>query len=120
MRRMILVPLVAVGAQAAMPGSAYADINDNPECQRQFMALARPYVQRMLWFGSVSGNYRLTANGRYVVTGGPYSAYGPGNGYGPRTPYGPNFGPRGVFSFGPGFGGPSGYGYGPNGVGRAA
>jgi hypothetical protein len=115
-----MLVLVLGGVWLRPPPAHAADINDNPECQRQFEQLARPYFQRMLWFASQGVDYPTTANGRFVVTGWPYSAYGPGNGYGPGTPYGPNFGPWGAGSFGPGFGGPGGYGYGPNGVGGPA
>jgi hypothetical protein len=115
-----MLVLVLGGAALQPPPARASDINDNPECQRQFEQLARPYFQRMLWFASQGDNYPLTANARPVVTGWPYSASGPGNGYGPGSPYGPNFGTWGAGSFGPGFGGPGGYGYGPNGVGGPA
>ncbi len=102
------------------PTARATDINENPDCQRQFQQLAQPYFDQMQWFGSVAGQYPLTPNGRPLMTGWPYSAYGPGNGYGPGSPYGPNFGPWGAFSFGPGFGGPGGYGLAPNGYGGPA
>ncbi|HZR98848.1 MAG TPA: hypothetical protein VFE37_09090 [Chloroflexota bacterium] len=94
-----------------------ADISDNPECQQMFERLAQPLMQQLLWFTSVANQSPLTPRGRPIVTGWPYSAYGPGNGYGPGSPYGPTFGPWGVGAYGPGAGGPLGYGLGPTGVG---
>jgi hypothetical protein len=119
MGRLTVALLLAISFLAVGPSlSAHAtDINENPECQRLFQRLAQPYFDQMQWFGSVASQYPLAPNGRPIMTGWPYSAYGPGNGYGPGSPYGPNFGPWGAFAFGPGFGGPGGYGITPNGYG---
>jgi hypothetical protein len=121
MRRMVIALLLVAGALLWGPHApAQAqELSQNPECQRRYEELARPYFEQMLWYARVASAYPLTPNGRPIVTGWPYSAYGPGNGYGPGTPYGPNFGPWGFGSFGPGFGGPGGYGFGPYGIGGA-
>src|SRR2546429_312251 len=118
MQRMVLVLLLAAGGLALHPLPAHAaDLTDNPECQRMFLEQARPVYQQMMWYMSHVSDQPLTPQARPVVTGWPYSAYGPGNGYGPGTPYGPAFGPWGYGSVGPGFGGPGGYGFTPRGVG---
>jgi hypothetical protein len=119
MRRTVLVLLLAAGGVLLRPASLVqaTDINENPECQQMFQRLAQPYFDQMQWFGSVATQYPLAPNGRPIMTGWPYSGYGPGNGYGPGSPYGPNFGPWGALSFGPGFGGPGGYGITPDGFG---
>jgi hypothetical protein len=118
MQRMVLVLLLTAGGLALHPLPAHAaDLTDNPECQRMFLEQARPVYQQMMWYMSHVSDQPLTPQARPVVTGWPYSAYGPGNGYGPGTPYGPAFGPWGYGSVGPGFGGPGGYGFTPRGVG---
>src|SRR5438876_7369080 len=112
LRSMVAALVVVVAGLVAAPAPhAYAtDINENPVCQQMFEQLAQPYFQQMLWYAGQGSNYPLAPNARPIVTGWPYSAYGPGNGYGPGSPYGPNFGPWGIGSFGPGFGGPGGFG----------
>ncbi len=119
LRRVVPVLLLAAGGVLLQPPrpTHAVDINENPECQQMFQRLAQPYFDQLQWFGSVASQYPLAPNGRPLMTGWPYSAYGPGNGYGPGSPYGPNFGPWGAYSFGPGYGGPGGYGITPNGYG---
>ncbi|HLH26127.1 MAG TPA: hypothetical protein VK066_26720 [Chloroflexota bacterium] len=118
MRPILLALLLAGAALTIGPRTtSYAQSTDNTECQQRLQQLAGPIVDEMLWFAHQTTAYPLTPDGRPVVTGWPYSAFGPGDGYGPGSPYGPWFGPWGVGSFGPGFGGPGGYGLSPLGLG---
>src|SRR5919199_2843711 len=116
----ILCAMLVVGHASTAGAQESQDAGQNPGCMRQFLERSAPYVQQMLWYADQASNYPLSPQARPLVTGWPYSAYGPGNGYGPGSPYGPAFGPWGVGSFGPGFGGPFGYGLGPTGVGGPA
>src|SRR3954462_7704684 len=122
MRRLVLVLLLAAGGVLVRPAPVVqaTDINENPECQRMFQRYAQPYFDQMQWFGSVAAQYPLAPNGRPIMTGWPYSGYGPGNGYGPGSPYGPNFGPWGLGVTGPGTAGPAAYGLGALGPGGPA
>src|SRR4051794_28321493 len=114
MARLVLALVAVASLFAVGPRStAHAtDINESPECQQMFQQLAQPVMQQMLTFTNQAGQYPLTPQGRPVVTGWPYSAYGPGNGYGPGSPYGPAFGPWGLGAVGPGTPGPAAYGLG--------
>ncbi len=123
--RVIILALALAGCTlGAPPALAHAqesaDTGQVSDCQRPFLERATPYLEEMLWYADQANNYPLTPDLRPVVTGWPYSAYGPGNGYGPGSPYGPAFGPWGISAFGPGFGGPYGYGISPFGVGGPA
>jgi hypothetical protein len=111
---LVVASMLAFGPS---PTAQATDINENPECQRMFQRLVQPYWDQLQYFGSTAAQYPMAPNGRPLMTGWPYSGYGPGNSYGPGSPYGPNFGPWGVGSFGPGFGGPGGYGITPDGFG---
>src|SRR4051794_10242397 len=105
-------------ALAGAHATVYAtDVNESPECQRLFQQMAEPLLQQLLWFTGVASQYPLTPQGRPVVTGWPYSAYGPGNGYGPGSAYGPAFGPWGAGAFAPGAGTPALFGGGALGPG---
>src|SRR5581483_8909104 len=112
MPRIGLALLVAGALALGRPHvTVYAsDVNESPECQRMFQQLAEPLLQQLLWFTSMASQYPLTPQGRPVVTGWPYSAYGPGNGYGPASPYGPAFGPWGAGALAPGAGTPALFG----------
>src|SRR4051812_15533880 len=106
MRRLILAALataslVAIGTRSTAHAT---DVNESPECQQMFQQMAQPLMQQLLWFSSTASQYPLTPQGRPVVTGWPYSAYGPGNGYGPGSPYGPALGPWGAGAITPGAG----------------
>ena len=116
MRRTIGAVALATVIWGLYPLHVDAQITD-PDCQQQFMQAAAPIYQQIVYYANHTSDLPLTPQGRPIVTGWPYSAYGPGNGYGPGSPYGPTFGPWGIGSFGPGFGGPGAYGYTPTGLG---
>ncbi|HEY7063444.1 MAG TPA: hypothetical protein VII06_18340 [Chloroflexota bacterium] len=112
-----LVLAAAVGLGGPRATAHASDLNDTPECQQMFQQLARTPMQQMLWLSSTFSQYPLTPQGRPIVTGWPYSAYGPGNGYGPGSPYGPALGPWGIGAVGPGTAPPLFYGAGSLGPG---
>jgi hypothetical protein len=99
MRRVFIALLLAGCTLAAGPRtSAYADdVNQNPECQRMWMQLAGPVVQRMMYFVQAGDQYPLLPNGRPSVGSfpAPYpwapAIYGPGGpGYGFAGAYAAN------------------------------
>jgi hypothetical protein len=91
LRRVVPAVLLAAGGalfQPAMPTHA-DDVNQNPECQRLWMELAGPVVQRMMYYVQAADQYPMMPNGRPMVGGGPgfpgypwapgvYAPYGPG------------------------------------------
>lgn len=91
MQRVLIALLLLVGAAWVRPAPvAHADdVSQNPECQRLWMELAGPVVQRMMYYVQAADQYPMMPNGRPMVGGGPgfpgypwapgvYAPYGPG------------------------------------------
>lgn len=95
MRRIFIALLLGCCTLVAGPHApAYADddaVNQNPDCQRMWMHLAGPVVQRMMWYVQAADQYPMMPNGRPPMGPTPYGSaypwapavYGPGGpGYG--------------------------------------
>jgi hypothetical protein len=106
LRRALLILLVMAGALATQPASAAhaqdTGVNQNPDCQRLWMELAGPVVQRMMYYVQAADQYPMMPNGRPVVSGPPVGypwspqMYAPGGpGYNFVGNYGA-FGARGL------------------------